>query len=302
MDYARFQDIIKGLGFVFRGHDLNPILPEDWKRILMRCREQRYFDSGKQGLKEALKEQVLRGGGRIVENHRCQQIFVDQKTGFKGVQLQGISNMISASAAIVSVSWDNAQPLFSLPTAQKSAPLGWWFSFQFQIPEEALPPGVTTKMVFADAQAPVVEIEKKEAGFWVARTLLPYQEISLNREYQRKTAQRLFKLMESIFPFIEYAASDLYPDIRDPEQVESYDLVQLYPFRILEQIPTSLLAYGGAGIGHLSPYAGLYIAYEESYPRYGEWGSFHAAATSAIHWAKKNQKILSDDLRKALMT
>lgn len=51
-------------------------------------------------------------GVRILEDHRCQKIFIDRK-GFKGVQLLGSSSVITGSAALLTVNWDWIQNLFS---------------------------------------------------------------------------------------------------------------------------------------------------------------------------------------------
>lgn len=296
----KYQDLAKGLSFIYRGHDLSVPMNDDFKRCLLKAREQRYFPGGKTALKRYLKNKIIKNGGQVLEHERCQQIFVDGK-GFKGIQLHGASKMITAQAGIVAMYWESAKLLLSQAQSLKSDPKAWWFTFQFQIPEEMVPLGATTKMIFADHAAPAVEIEQKGA-VWIARTLVPFSESSLEREFQRKTAQRIFKLLESIFPFIEYGASDLNPDLKDPERVESYDLVQLYPFRDLAHIPASLLAFGGNGLGHQLPFANLFLAHDESYPTYGEWAGYHSAALGILDWAKKLQKVLPDDLKRLIIS
>ena len=319
-DHPRLKDFVRGMAFLFRNHDYGAVLADDWDWVLKFAPRQRYCSEGRHGARRRWVKEAEKLGVRILEDHRCQKIFIDRK-GFKGVQLLGSSSVITGSAALLTVNWDWIQNLFSDPDGSdrgsafdrgfRSDPLGWWYTFEFEMPTESIPDSVSTKMVFSEAGSPSVEIERiasrrsDGSELWLARTLLPFQSFTLGREYQLKVAQRLFCLLQTIFPFIEYSATRLHPDIRDPERVESVDLVKLYPFRDLAHVPHALLAYGpsrrGKNLGNRSPVPNCFLAYPESFPRFGEWGVYHAAAVSALEWAKKNQKELPIAIRQGLV-
>jgi hypothetical protein len=303
------RDLIKGLAHIARGHDLSPALPNDALKLMHAARDQLWIPGGRKMLTGLYRAEVEALGGVVADQESCQQILLDSN-GFKGIQLQDHSTTIASSMALLGTNVEWAQGLSTAKNSHhdtdgafQSSPTGWWFTLNFKVRSESVPVGTTQMMVYAVDGSPVIEIENRtgdsvgtasvlsgEVQSWSARTLLPFQSISLSREYQRKIAQRLFKVVGQYFPFIEYSITDLSPDLRDPEQVENVDLVQAYPFRDLSSIPPHLLCYGGTGLGHRTSFTGFSLAYEESYPRLGDRGSYYAAASVIADWIKQQPK------------
>ncbi len=309
----RPKDLIQGLEFMVRGHDLGRFASESFDTLIKRVQGQRYFSYGKVQIAELLKDQLRRSGVHVIEDRKLQQIFVDAK-GVSGVQLEGQSKTVSIKSALMCTSWEHSQGLFAsepvtlFPGRENKRALGWWFCIQFTMNSEMLPPGATSKMIYSEENGPIVEVERLSVHLrrgtqsWIARTLLPYDPQSLNRVVQRKTSQRLFRLLQSILPFLEYAVSEISPDIRDPEKVEEVELPAFYPFQKLAEIPPHLLAYGGQDLGFLTPHPQIYRAYRDAFPRFGDLGCYHACANAVMDWAKRNQKPVPEKIKEGLLS
>lgn len=306
-----FADLVQGLGFLSRGHDFGSTQLEDADALKNRLISLRYTKAlTHSNVLKAQWKKLQDKGIHVTPENGLQNIFLEGKK-LKGVQFHGQSSMISTTHGIAGVNWDWVVPfLYPEHTGSPiSAPLGWRFTMQFELPEDAVPIGATSKMVFSQAYAPAIEISKnsemkKESSIWNLTTILPYHSVTLARDYQRKIAQRMFKAMDSVFPFLEYSAKSIRPDLRDPEIAETVDLVDLYPFRELGQITPSLLVYGGTGVGIKGPIQNFYLAYGESYPRLGEWSPYVASANALREWVssmpKKSQKILPDNVTQVM--
>ena len=227
-------------------------------------------------------------GGHI-DFRACQSVFIDKKV-LVGIQLVGNPTMVSISQAIIATSINKVQACLSEPLLIQSQPVGWNFEIRIQVSPEAVPIGATSKMIYTDDDAAIVEIIQIDAGDYILRTMMPMKDFTLDREYQRKIAQRLVKLFSNYVPDLEYNLRSVFPDIRDPERAETRDLVDRYPFTHLASIPHSILSYAIPGLGHQSSVQGISFAYEESYPRFGHWGAYQAAFLSIQDWAKKVQR------------
>ena len=280
--------IQRGLGFLVRGYESIPLLPEDFKFILSMRNAFFEIKENTPTLCEHLLAKIQGLGGHL-DLRTCQNIFVDKKS-LVGVQLVGDSTMISTTHAIIGTSQNQVQKFLSEKQLLKSEPVGWKFEIKIEVSPEAVPLGVTSKMVFVEGDSTIVEMIQGRQGGFTLKTLMPMTEISLNREYQRKIAQRLLKLFSHYIPDLEYNLRSVYPDIRDPERAENVDLKIRYPFTHLDSIPNALLSFAIPGLGHQSVIQGVYYANEEAYPIKGHWGAYQGMWLSLQDWAKKNQR------------
>jgi hypothetical protein len=283
-------ELLRGLAYLFRGFEGGPVFPEEWSLISSKLREVSYITPKSLSLVQHFFRKIESIGGHILEAGACQQIFIEKKT-FVGIQVAGNSTLISAPNAIIGVNETVLNPLLNSSIQLKTNPVGWFFEIKVKVSRESLPVGISSKMIYSEKDSPIVEINQHPEGTFSLRTLLPYQEFTLQREFQRKTAQRLLKLLGEIIPDLEYNLNSVKPDIRDPEKTEKVDLVELYPFRSLSQIPPSLLGYAIPGIGGQTAIQGVYLAYDEVNPRLGEWGAYQAAYLALADWAKRAQKL-----------
>jgi len=296
-DPASFESLnpqlIRGLAYLDRGAETGPVSSADWKAIAQRLNETVYFEKPASWLKERFLDQLRKLGGHVLPNGHLTRIFIERKT-VVGIQVEGSSSMITASRVVAACNWTLIQRLIGEAILPRSNPLGWMFETRFKISKEAIPIGLTSRMLWVQAGSPVIEIEAvndgRLTGEFVLRTALPFADYTLERIEQRKTAQRLLKVMEKIIPDLEYNLSRVYPDIRDPERTEQVDLVEMYPFHTLNQIPSSRLVYAAPGLGHETAISGLGLAYEESDPQMGERGAYHSMQLLIQEWAKSTQQ------------
>ena len=280
---------LRGLSFLHRGSETGPTVSEDWKTLLKNASSTLYFNQEPGWLRDQFFKKIRQLGGHVMAGERVQRIFIEKKT-FTGVQLEGSSSMILGSQVLVGTHWDQVQNLCNETTSVRSAPIAWSFEIQVQVEKEAIPSGLTNCMIFVQDDAPIVEFFALEDGEFVLRTSLPYQEQFLERREQRKIAQRLFKLLGSLIPDLEYNLKRMSPNLRDPEKVESEDLPRIYPFQQLAEIPVSRLKYASPGLGAQSPIQNMWFAYEEAFPRLGEWGAYQAVSQAIQAWGKQAQK------------
>ncbi|MBU6155233.1 MAG: hypothetical protein KGP28_13100, partial [Bdellovibrionales bacterium] len=164
----------------------------------------------------------------------------------------------------------------SLPSL--SEPIGWNFEMSFECAPSSLPSGLSGRMLYVEAGAPVLEILNRTPGHFQLRTPLPITEEAFSRSFQRRLCERMIKVCEKIIPDLEYNLRRVVPDLRDPEKTESVDLPRLFPFEDLHRIPPGRLFYSAnRSLGHLSPVQNLFIVSDESNPRFGLRGAFQAA-------------------------
>jgi hypothetical protein len=294
---------VRGMAYLKRGSETDEVNADDWKTICASVNDLIYFHKEKGWLRKQFFSQIEKLGGHVLNRDRLgdqlQRIFVEKKA-FVGVQIEGSSSMITADRVLIACNWNLVQTLMSESAETLSQPAGWIFELKLKISEEAIPDGLTSQMLWVQNGAPPIEIDHMGKGEFSLRTVLPYKEFTFDRVEQRKISQRLVKVMEKIVPDLEYNLNRVYPDIRDPERVEQVDLVELYPFHALAQIPSSMLVYSMPGLGHFSGIQGIHFAYEEAYPRQGEWGAYRAVELSIQAWAKGSQRLDLQKLNAAL--
>lgn len=282
--------LIRGFAYLYRGSETGPVSTSDWKTITQKVNDVIYFQKETGWLKEQFLKQIHKLGGHVLQDNHLNRIFIEKRS-FVGVQVEGSASMITADRVLVGCNWNLVQGLMSETVPLHSTPTGWIFELKLKISEESLPAGLTSQMIWVQEDSPVVEIVQLKKGEFVLRTALPYADYTLERVEQRKISQRLLKVMGKVIPDLEYNLSRIYPDIRDPERTEQVDLVELYPFHSLSQIPSSKLVYSMPGLGHVTPVEKMGFAYEEAYPQMGEWGAYSAVHQFIQEWAKAIQRL-----------
>ena len=282
-------DFVRGLAFLDRGSETGPVFPDEWKTMINRVNDLIYFPFEPGWIQRQFHHRIRELNGHVATELQLQRVFVERGT-FVGVQISGSSSIIRAQQVLIGSNWNRVQNLFSEQTALKSQPVSWAFEMELKIGAESIPQGLGSYMIFSQPNAPLVEFQHDHQGGLTLRTTLPFHEKTLDRVEERKIAQRLFKTASLFIPDLEYNLEKISPDIRDPEKAEKKDLPELYPFRTLKDIPAALLRYAIPGLGYTTPIQGVSIAYEEAFPKMGEWGAYQAVSSAIQDWIKRTQK------------
>ena len=174
-------------------------------------------------------------------------------------------------------------------------PVGWKYTIALSVSDEGIVPGLTRRMIWKEADTPAVEIELAEPGEYgtrdqerkliFLRTILPFTTESLNWEFQRMTAARMFRLASKLIPYLEFHVMKVFPDFRSDDQTE---LKRVYPFERLEMIPENLRSYAPTDHsrklqGASSGIEGLFISSNQSYPELGSFGPV-VAGFDGVAW------------------
>ena len=242
-------------------------------------------------LREFLRRQGRKYGVHFPERGEAIRIFAEGNR-FVGVQSSYRGQMIAAGSGLLGVSPERLPESFLEGSEKRSSRyrrqvqvVGWKFSIAVFVDEKAIPPGMTHRMVWQEADSPALELEwadpmdygirRPGQAVIFLRTQLAYEQASLNREFQRLTAARMLRKLVEIVPFSEYRIARIFPDFRDG--AEPAEMALVHPYDELEQIPDGLLVYEGEGLGCVSGLDGLYVATDESYPGMGSVGPVVAA-------------------------
>ena len=139
------------------------------------------------------------------------------------------------------------------PEVSKNPPkaVGWLFTIAMEVDPEVLPPGSTGRTIWQEHGAPPLEIEIAETAgqshrVLSLRAMMPFEERSLGREFQRKVAARMLRKATEIFPFLEFHSTGLFPDFREEEpgtpgtDAQPSDLALVHPYAKLQEIPVHL--------------------------------------------------------------
>lgn len=268
--------------------------------------------------REFLIRQAKGNGAHFADQMECRRIFVEHGK-FAGVQTglaqkgsaQGSSldagspstaaqgEMISAEAGVLGCSLETALSRLHLTgkswAHQRRKPpqlTGWKFTVSLTVRREALPPGSSDRMLWQENGAPPLEIEvvhpadylsgHPEARIVHLRTVLPIEEQTLDRSYQRMIAARMIRQGMGIFPFLDSHILRIHPEFRSESRYVP-ELKEAYPFQKLEAIPDHLRVYAPeSGLGPQSGITGLYAANDQSYPKLGSLGPVVAAVESVM--------------------
>ncbi|MBS1958931.1 MAG: hypothetical protein JST80_05615 [Bdellovibrionales bacterium] len=291
-------DILRGFAYLYRGAETGPSVSQPWSEVAGRVSNTQFIANFGSDLKKKCFDLITKKGGTVLAEQSLAQIFVERKK-LIGVQLHAHSDVIPVDQGIFSAPIQLLQPLLNVDGRNeilklKSRPLSWRFEIQVQVNEGALPPGLTTRMIYVQKDAPIVDIlhlvNEGKPGRFRLRVDLPFDDASLKRSEQRKIAQRLVRLMSELIPDFSYNVSQVVPEIRDPEHTERDELPKLYPFHTLEEIPLGLLTYGVPGVGWKTPIQGLSLAGDETEPALGEWGAYRSIQSIFQNWLKRAEK------------
>jgi len=226
--------------------------------------------------------------GAAVHNRRdCQRLFVEDGQ-IIGIQVAGRSSMIGVSGAVLGCSLDHASPLVWNSGKKRGSmkkpplPYGWKFTLSMTVHKEGIPSGVASKVIWKEKGAPAIEIEVadprdydrdgNEHRYIFVRTWLPFEDQSLDPNYQQILSARMFRQLKTIFPFIEYHVVRLFPDFRTGLRNNKDEFSEAYPYVSVSLIPENLRCIKGEGAGFESGVGGLYVASGESYPDLGSLG------------------------------
>ncbi len=284
------SELLRGLLYVSKGSEPGPALPEDWKELAEQVLETVYFEKEPGYLTRIMMKKLAELGAHVAKPGQLKQIFLDRKA-FVGVQLVGTSKMIAARNAFACSHFGYLKGFMNEAVDLQSKPMGWNFDIRFECSVDALPVGMSTRMIYIEKDAPILEIIQERPGSFRLRTALPLQDHALERGEERRLAERMLKVCERLIPDLEYNLKWVSPDLRDPERVEAVDLPALYPFQDLNRIPLDRLCYGvGSALGFQCPVSGLYVVSDESSPKSGIWGGYNAVLQALDAIAKKDQR------------
>ncbi len=273
------------------------------------------FKGGVSAYREFLIKHALELGVHYSVQSQCKRIFIEDNQ-FLGVQISGAGNMISGRIGVLGCSMSRIEGYMPKDEGswfrsarskrpQQSCPVGWKFTLSISIHREAIPEKMQSHVFWQEKDAPYLEIEidegvgyrntESENQIVFLRTILPFHVETLEPNYQRRIAGRMFRQATELMPFLEFHVTQVYPDFRasspavrsllrahssgglENESFEKDELSQLYGFPSLEAIPDSLLCYSGRGLGPHTGVQKLYLASDESYPSFGSFGGVIAA-------------------------
>ena len=271
---------LRGLAYWVRGAESGPVFAEEFSVLYSKFFETIYYDEEPGFVTQSLLQELEDLGAHIIRPGNLQRIFVDRKN-FVGVQLANNTKMISVKQAFINTHLDFLNSFFSEPMQYVSQPLGWTYQIQFECAVDALPVGLTDRMIYVEENAPILEIFQERPGFFRLKTTLSFQDHTLDRTEQRRLATRMLKVCEGIIPDLEYNLKKITPDLRDPERAISVDLPAMYPFQDLRRVPSHLLTFAsGGGAAPASPAQGMWVTHEEAIPKETLWGGFEAAKSA----------------------
>lgn len=252
-------DAIRGLNYLYRGHDARLLLASEIPTAQTLVQGLGLLPIGKFRLCDTWMKKAESLGVTVLRNSSISRVFLE-KQHLVGIQVEGDGKMVSTRKLLasgdLSILASQIHQTASSASAHKKRipmPLGWRFSIGLSVREEAIPAGAPQSFLISMANAPTIEVEWSSPAVYglsdagqrliFIRTALPLQQQTLDREYQRKIAQRLLAALAEVFPFLEYNLIRMLPDVRDHEQAEQIDLPEAYPFQEVSQIPYELLLW-----------------------------------------------------------
>lgn len=303
-------EVLRGLLTLARGEETAPTVSLSWQEAYQQYQKSVFLKPGyttlQQQMLSILKKKGVKVFGADSHQNELTHVFIEKRK-LVGVQLKGQNGVVTIDQGVLAAPYECFRPLLNidgnpfeegkpselkiLDSKLRSRPLGWKFEVQLEVSPEAIPLGISERMVISQVEAPVVDIRQTRPGHFRLQVVLPYQDQSFDRAYQRRLAQRLVRLQQSMIPDLPYNLRSSVPDIRDPEAAERDELPRLYPFESVDEIPLELRVYGHPGIGFKSPIEGLGIAQDESDPRFGEWGAYRAVQLLLSAWMKRSDKL-----------
>ncbi|OFZ20569.1 MAG: hypothetical protein A2X94_11130 [Bdellovibrionales bacterium GWB1_55_8] len=312
---GEFDELCSGLWYGTTGEFAGEPTLSDLLHALAIARTGASFKGGMHAYREFLIRIARRCGVHVAQSE-CRRIFVERGR-FVGVQVAQYGTMIGAGAGAFGCLLNTAGEQIVVDGRQVSKklknspePSGWKFSIALSVHSEAIPPGMSDRMIWQERGAPPLEIEVAAHGDYGIRefetklihlrTVLPFKDETLNPAYQIMIATRMLRQVLAVVPFIEYHVTRIYPDFRkahpsldsqiDSKRTESAEyqtavaeLKEAYPFSTLADIPMNLRCYSGKGVGSRSGVEGLFVTSDEAYPQLGSLGGT-VSAIEAVAW------------------
>jgi len=296
-----FEDLSSILHWIVQGKEANWRSSQEILKSISLQRSSSGFQGGRSALKQTLLRVAQKSGAHTPQGRLCKRIFSDRGK-LAGVQMSQSGNVIGAAGLILGVTLDEASGLLSeenrASSALRPSPScrGWLYSLSIQVPNWAIPPGVTSLMVSGSRNSPPLMIEVSSPHEYGAdptdqrlifvRSELPYDPETLTADYQRIVAARMIHELNQIFPGIMERSIRVYPDYRSSDSTE---LLECYPFTTLREIPDALRIFERSAVGGLqSGVEGVFLGTRESLPGLGDFAGVLSAIEASAWIAHKN--------------
>lgn len=278
----------------------------DFLHLLSLAKQGASYVGGMSAFRTMLLKLAEKAGADVSMSTVCQQIFI-QNGRFIGVLPLGHGNMIGGGGAILGAPLARAKKAMNLSGSgglfkrlkAASQPVGWKMTISLSMHVEALPPGISRRMLWQELNSPPLEIEwvspgeyqqdKSDQALLFVRTVMPYSSESLSFKEQRILAGRALKKAGQLCPFLEFHLRSVFPDFGPGfnndggGEISEKEFKSFYSFSAVEDIPSPLLCFAGKGLGAQSGLEGLFLASKESYPELGSLGPL-AAAIEGTAW------------------
>jgi hypothetical protein len=251
-------------------------------------------------LRAQLRTRAKELGVQFPSQVECQRVFIEGGR-ITGVQVSEQGPVIAVAGACVGTPLKHVAAITQVGGAQIFArmktppvPTGWRYTLAVSVPRALLKTADAAGpwLLYKEQGAPAIECELRstpEGASLNLRTVLPFEAATLEAEYQRLLAARMFRQVSEFIPglldLMDPALSPgpvLVPDFRRPAAPTPYG------FASLAEIPDGLLVYDGAGTGSRSGVEGLFCVSSEAYPELGSLGGVVAAVEAAAWVAHRN--------------
>lgn len=283
------EELCRGLWYGVTGMDTEHLKLPELMQALSLAQTGGSYLGGLSAFREYLLTLARRLGAHAPEKEVCRRIFIEEGR-FVGVQITHRGRVISAGGGVLGCSLTHAREKISASGKTwkrkfKDSPAadGWKFTLALTVHAEAIPPGMSSRVIWKEPGAPVLEVEiahpeaygmaDSQHRLVFVRTLMPFTQESLDMGYQRMIAARMFKQLTEIMPFVEYHVTRIYPDFRN----DSLEMSEVFGFASPHLIPDNIRCINGQGVGSRSGIDGLFVASGESFPELGSLGAVVAA-------------------------
>lgn len=287
------HSFLRGVWYALAGSDAACPRWSDLVRALALGRTGASFRGGITALRDFLCRLAERQGAHVPRRAECRRIFVD-RARFVGVQVANRGNVIAGRGAVLGCALDHSREFMTWsrgvrpPKLKRSPrPQGWKYSLSLTVATEAIPQGMPSRAVWAEAGAPLLEVEvARPADFGIIehdrrivflRTVLPFRQETLGPGFLRMQSARMVRQLMEIFPFLELHVGRIYPDFREGDR----EISEAFGYASIDQIPENLRCVDGGGIGSRAGVEGLFAATGESFPELGTLGQFVASIEAA---------------------
>ena len=231
-----FEELLQGLHYSVTSSLEDQPNAVDLIQLMALTRTGGGLKGGMTAFRDLLFQQAKRLGASVPKEIQCQRIFIESGR-LVGVQVTHKGKMISVEGGILGCSINHAKEFFYFSGEQKRhrlkeppKPLGWKFSIALTVHEKAIPEGMRSRLIWKEQGAPFIEVEVGDPNayefgdpshrFLFLRTILPYSSESIEPEYQRNVAIRMFRQLREVIPFLDFHVVQVFPDFREAVQCD----------------------------------------------------------------------------------